>query len=194
MNIYLIGYRGTGKTSVGKSLASILNWPFIDADLELVARVGMAIDEFVRKKGWKTFRNKERTVMQQICKYDMRVVATGGGVVLDSQNIKSMQNSGTLVWLKALPETIRARLLCDQRSGQSRPALTSKGLTDEIEEMLIQRDPYYKTAMDFCIETDLFNIDEICNVIVAQLTECGVQFPKAAAAGRTAAAETEKKA
>ena len=131
--------------------------------------------------------------MQQVCKTDMRVVATGGGVVLDSQNIKSMQNSGTLVWLKARTETIRARLLCDQRCGQSRPALTSKGLIDEIDKMLIQRDPYYKTAMDFCIETDLLNIDEICSAILAQLTEFGVQLPKAAA-GRTAASETQKKA
>ena len=173
MNVYLIGYRATGKTSVGKSLASILNWPLVDTDFELAAQVGMTISEFVHKKGWEAFRDMERSIMKQVCMADGQVVATGGGVVLDTQNVSMMQTGGPLIWLKASPETIRKRLLHDHQSEQTRPALTSKGLVDEIGTMLKSRNPFYHRATDLCVETDRLSIPEICNHIVAQLSESG---------------------
>jgi shikimate kinase len=173
MNIYLIGYRGTGKTSVGKSLAVMLKWPFIDTDSKLTDRVGMSISEFVHQNGWNAFRKTERNVMQRVCTLDRHVVATGGGVVLEPLNVSRMQLSGSLIWLKALPETIRARLANDGQSEHSRPALTPEGLIDEIEAMLKKRNSHYHEAMDFYIETDRLSIDEICNSIVAQLHEKG---------------------
>lgn len=173
MNIYLIGYRATGKTSVGKSLASILNWPFVDTDFELAARVGMTISEFVHKKGWDSFRDMERSIIKQVCMADGQVVATGGGVVLDTQNVSMMQTGGPLIWLQASPETIRKRLLHDRQSEQTRPALTSKGLIDEIGTMLKTRNPYYHRATHLSVETDRLSITEICDHIVAQLSESG---------------------
>ena len=169
MNIYLIGYRAVGKSSVGKSLALNLNRPFIDTDSELSEQAGMTIFEYVHKMGWTAFRDLERTILQQICKRDMQIVATGGGVVLDSQNIRSMRETGTLVWLKASPQTIKKRLLNDLRSEQNRPALSSKGMVNEIEEILTQRTPLYEQAMDFSIETDGLSIAEIRNDLVLQL-------------------------
>jgi len=173
MNIYLIGYRATGKTSVGKSLASILHWPFVDTDFELAARVGMTISEFVHNKGWEAFRDMERSIIKQVCMADGQVVATGGGVVLDTQNVNMMQTGGPLIWLKALPETIRERLLHDRQSEQTRPALTSKGLIEEIGTVLKTRNPHYHRATDLSVETDRLSIREICNQIVALLPENG---------------------
>jgi shikimate kinase len=170
MNIYLIGYRGVGKSSVGRSLASILGRTFIDTDSELVAQAGMTISQYVRNMGWDAFRKMERSIVQQVCRHDMQVVATGGGVVLDTQNTQAMRNTGSLVWLKASPETIRKRLLNDQRSEETRPALSSKGSFNEIEEMLTQRNPYYAQAMDSSIETDALTIEQICTALVSQLS------------------------
>jgi len=174
MNIYLIGYRATGKTSVGKLLASILERPFVDTDMVLAARVGMTVAEFVRKNGWESFRDMERRIVKQVCTADGQVVATGGGVVLSTQNVRLMKSGGALIWLKASPEIIRTRLLQDQLSEQTRPALTSKGLIEEIETMLAVRNPYYHRAQDLCIETDRLSITEICNLIGAQLSEDGI--------------------
>ena len=127
MNIYLIGYRGVGKSSVGRSLAPVLGRTFIDTDTELAAQAGMTISQYVRNMGWDAFRKMERSIVQQVCKQNMQVVATGGGVVLDPRNTQLMRNTGLLVWLRALPETIRKRLLNDRQSEQTRPALSSKG-------------------------------------------------------------------
>lgn len=174
MNIYLIGYRATGKTSVAKLLASILKRPFVDTDFELATRAGMTISDFVRKNGWESFRDMERSIVKQVSMTDGQVVATGGGVVLDPRNVSMMQSGGPLIWLKASAETIRTRLLHDHQSEQTRPALTPKGLIDEIETMLESRNPCYHRVKDFCIETDRLSITEICNQIVATLSENGI--------------------
>jgi shikimate kinase len=171
MNIYLIGYRAVGKSSVGRSLASTLNRPFIDTDSELSEQAGMTISEYVHKMGWSAFRDLERTILQQISNRDSQVVATGGGVVLEPQNVRSMRETGTLVWLKASPQTIKERLLNDQQSEQNRPALSSKGTVNEIEEILTQRTPYYEQAMNFSIVTDGLSIAEICADLVSQLPD-----------------------
>ena len=170
MNIYLIGYRAVGKSAVGRSLASILNRPFIDTDSELSEQAGMTISEYVHKMGWAAFRDLERAILQQICNRDSQVVATGGGMILEPQNVRSMRETGTLVWLKASPQTIKERLLNDQRSEQNRPALSSKGMVNEIEEILTQRTPYYEQAMNFSIVTDTLSIDQICTQLVSQLS------------------------
>jgi shikimate kinase len=171
MNIYLIGYRGVGKSSVGRLLALGLSRHFIDTDTELAAQVGMTISEYVAHMGWAAFREIERSIVQQVCKHDMQVVATGGGVVLDPQNTQSMRNTGLVVWLKASPESIRERLYSDRQSEQTRPALSAQGSMNEIEEILNQRTPYYEQAMDLNIETDGLSVEQICNHIVSQLPE-----------------------
>ncbi|HUV50190.1 MAG TPA: shikimate kinase [Anaerolineae bacterium] len=171
MNIYLTGYRCTGKTSVGKSLAQALEWSFIDADLELVARYGMTIAEIVSKEGWGSFREKEKAVLRRLSLLDKHVVATGGGVILDIENVEQMKKSGTIIWLKATPETIKERILQDQNTEDLRPSLTSKGLVEEIEETLLARKPLYESAMDFSIDTDNRGIDDICSTIMGKLGE-----------------------
>ncbi len=169
MNIFLIGYRCTGKTCVGKSLARVLGWSFIDADLELVDKHGMTISEIVSKEGWSSFREKEKAIVKRLSVLDKHVVATGGGVILDIENVEKMKKSGTIIWLKATPETIKERILQDQNTEELRPSLTSKGLVEEIEETLLDRKPLYESAMDFSVDTDNRSIDDICSKIMEKL-------------------------
>lgn len=174
MNIFMIGYRCTGKTSVGKSLAVALGWTFMDADSELVKEQGLSISDIVSKHGWDGFRQMERDVIKRVCRLKDCVVATGGGAVLDEANVSHMKKNGMLVWLKATSDTIKKRMLDDKRTRHFRPALTSKGLDDEIEETLASRSPYYEQAMDFFVDTDDAGVEEICRIILKRMKDIGI--------------------
>ncbi|MEW6674233.1 MAG: shikimate kinase [Thermodesulfobacteriota bacterium] len=169
MNIFLIGYRCTGKTSVGIALSQKLGLAFVDTDERLLKAEGITIAEMVDRKGWEYFRRREKEIIQSICALDGQVVATGGGAVLDPANVKAMKSSGRLVWLQAGPETIRKRMLGDDRTGDQRPALTCQSATDEIESILKDRMSYYRKAMDFSVDTDDRSIGEICGLVVKRL-------------------------
>jgi shikimate kinase len=168
-NLFLVGYRCTGKSSVGRSLAATLSLPFIDTDSLVVSENGMSIREIVISQGWEAFRRLEHTALQQVCTMDRRVVATGGGIVLDADNVKLMKKSGRIIWLRASPKTIKARMLQDKASKTLRPALTSTDNISEIEETLAKRAPLYQHAMDFSVDTDHRGVDEICDFIIGRL-------------------------
>ena len=108
--IFLIGYRCTGKSSVGKLLSAKLGWTFIDTDSLLVSENGVSIKKIVAIHGWNTVRKMEHAIVNQVCILDRRVVATGGGVVLNDANVNLMKKNGRTVWLKALPETIKSSI------------------------------------------------------------------------------------
>ncbi|OQX26239.1 MAG: hypothetical protein BWK80_11555 [Desulfobacteraceae bacterium IS3] len=169
MNIFLIGYRCTGKTSAGKALAEKLGQTFADSDSEIVKEQGMSVAEMVSAQGWDFFREKEQLVIRRLCAGDRQVLATGGGVILNPENVKNMRQSGIVVWLKALPETIKQRILNDEATSHLRPSLTAKGLTEEIEDVLSIRTPLYEGAMNFSVDTDQAGIDEICRIIIARV-------------------------
>ncbi len=164
-NIFLIGYRCTGKTSVGKELSAKLSYPFIDADEFLVKEDGRSISEIVAQEGWGALRKKEKEIIEKICKLDKYIVSTGGGVVLDKENIIIMKKTGIVVWLKADVATIKKRMISDYNTNNFRPSLTSKKIEDEIIETLTYRIPLYESSMDFFINTDEFTIDEVCRNI-----------------------------
>ena len=168
-NLFLIGYRCTGKSSVGKLLTAKLDWPFIDTDSLVVSENGMSIREIVISRGWEAFRRLEHTVLKQVCTVDRRVVATGGGIVLDADNVKLMKKSGRIIWLRASPETIKVRMVQDQASEAYRPALSSTDSISEIEETLAERAPLYRHAMDFSVDTDHRGVDEICDITIGYL-------------------------
>lgn len=168
-NVFLIGFRCTGKTSVGQMLSTRLGWGFIDTDSLLVSESGLSIKEIVGTHGWETFRKMENAVVEQVCMLHRRVVATGGGVVINDANVRLMKSNGRLVWLKATPKTIKTRMMQDQDTEVFRPSLTAKDSFFEIEETLTERNPIYNAAMDFDVETDSRRIDEICDTILRQL-------------------------
>ncbi|MEJ2100511.1 MAG: shikimate kinase [Desulfobacterales bacterium] len=169
MNLFLIGYRCSGKTTIGKSVAESIGWSFVDADNMLVEECGKQIKDIVDTDGWEAFRHRERSMLMQICKKKRQVVATGGGVVLDAENVRTMHASGIIIGLGATAETIRKRLLQDINTANFRPALTDKGLVEEIEDMLSKRNPDYENASDFFIQTDDIPVIEITQRIIQKI-------------------------
>ncbi|MDM8515757.1 shikimate kinase [Desulfobacterales bacterium HSG16] len=171
MNIFLIGYRATGKTSIGRTLAHMLKWDFADSDTMITADEGQSITEIVEQKGWACFRQKEKDMIELLCRKKKHIIATGGGVVEDFENIQMMKKSGSIIWLTADPETIRQRIEKDEKSQSQRPALTGNGMTAEIMEVLTRRIPLYKQAMNFHVDTDNRLIETICDSIYQQLND-----------------------
>jgi shikimate kinase len=168
-NVFLIGYRCTGKSTVGKLLAARLAWSFADTDSLLVAEKQTSIREIVEQFGWEDFRRWECQVVQRVCGELRQVVATGGGAVLDDANVARMKAAGKIIWLRATPETIRRRMMQDKGTKALRPALTENDSITEIEETLLERESCYKRAMDFSVDTDNRQIEEVCEAVMRQL-------------------------
>jgi shikimate kinase len=154
---------------VGRFFAKRLGLSFFDTDLELVKEQGVNLSDFVSEMGWDAFRDIEKRVIQSACKRDNQVVATGGGAVLDEENVKRMKDSGVLVWLRADIKTIEKRIIEDNTTRDFRPALTSKGSVEEIQETLLLRNPYYEKAMDFFVDTDSMDIEAVGEMIIQNL-------------------------
>jgi len=154
---------------VGRFLAEELNWPFTDTDSLLVAQQRMSIKEMVGAHGWEGFRQMERVVLKSICASGGQVVATGGGIVLNDENVMCMKKSGRIIWLRARLETITARMLKDKDSREFRPALTLDDSISEIEESVHSREPIYDNAMDFFVDTDDLTIRAITDIIIEKL-------------------------
>jgi shikimate kinase len=169
MNLFLIGYRCSGKTSVGRQLAEAIHRPFLDTDDLIVQKAGMDISRIVFEKGWGAFRDMERNMIQTVCRKHRQVIATGGGVVLDSSNTALMKSSGRIIWLKVSPQTVKIRLQQDVKAAGRRPSLSGKELMQEIDETLIQREVFYRHAMDFQIEADTLGVAGICKRIIDAL-------------------------
>lgn len=169
MNIILIGYRCSGKTSVGMRLARELERPFVDTDDWLVKKARRSVRTIVEDDGWETFRQLEREVIREACSRDNTVIATGGGAVLDPANVAAMQANGRVVWLKVSPQTVEQRMSRDGRTDTLRPSLTSKGLYEEIVDVLTERAPLYEQAMNLSIDTDDKGIETIVDLIIRDL-------------------------
>jgi shikimate kinase len=165
-NLVLIGYRATGKTSVGAELARVLNRPFVDLDLVLVAEAGRSVAEIVAQGGWEEFRRREKELVARYGQKSGQILATGGGAILDPQNVQILRENGFLVWLKADPETIRKRLSLDKSSVSNRPSLTEADYLAEVERVLRQRESLYQEAADMEVETDGISIAQVAAAII----------------------------
>lgn len=163
MNIVLIGYRGTGKSLVGKLLAKRLKMPYIGMDAAIVAKSGMSIPKIVEKFGWTEFRDRESDEARELAGRDNIIVDTGGGVIERPENIEALQKNACLFWLKASVETIVSRI----QGNTERPALTSgKTFIEEVSEVLEQRIPKYKSAAHYEIDTDESTPEQIADSII----------------------------
>jgi shikimate kinase len=169
MNIYLVGYRCTGKTSVGKLLAKQTGWSFVDADRFLVEYYGMTVDAIVSEKGWADFRQRERWILKKLHRLDRHVISTGGGVILDKKNRQRIRKSGVAIWLKASTETILQRIRGDAASHMMRPSLTGRSLADEVAETMAEREPLYRETGEIEITTDKIEVHGVCADILAKV-------------------------
>ena len=163
----LIGFRCTGKTSVGQALAEKLERDFIDADDFLEARRGKSIAQIFELGGEKLFRRLERQVIRELGDRDDLVLAVGGGAVLDARNVRNLKKNGMLVLLECDPETIYERMTRDPRTTSQRPALTpQKNLRAEIEGLLAKRRPYYRKAADLTVDSSRAGAAELADKII----------------------------
>jgi len=164
MNVVLIGYRGTGKSSVGKALAARLGWELVSTDSEIVRRAGRSIPEIVAQHGWEYFRDLESDVCRDVAGRDQLVIDTGGGAILRPQNVEMLKRNGRLFWLTASVESITARIGGDTQ----RPSLSgTKSFVDEIQDVLRERTPKYQAAADHVIPTDDRPIDHLVQLVLA---------------------------
>ena len=168
-NIYLIGNRCTGKSSVGRKLAEHLGLGFYDTDELIAAGEQKNIARIVARQGWPYFRDLEKKYLRQVSAKQNTVIATGGGIVLQPDNIACMQNSGKIIWLRARVRTIMDRLRQDPATAASRPALTRQALKEEVLTTLEERRAHYRQAADLSLRTDGVRIDEIVAQIQAML-------------------------
>jgi shikimate kinase len=163
MNIVLIGYRGTGKSVVGKLLALHLRMPCIGMDAEIVKRAGMSIPEIVENYGWQKFRDMESEEARELAGLDNIVIDTGGGIIERPENIEALKTNSRIFWLKASVDAIVSRIQGDTE----RPALTSgKTFTEEVTEVLEQRIPKYKSAAQYEINTDELTPEQVADRII----------------------------
>ncbi len=166
MNIVLIGYRGSGKSTVGKLLAERLSLELVSTDAEIVKRANQSIPDIVQQSGWNYFRDLESDVCRDLAFRDGILIDTGGGIILRSENVAVLKKHGVVFWLIAGVSEIAARIGGDDQ----RPSLTGgKSFVEEIEDVLREREPKYRRAAHHLIETDQRSPAEVAESIVGLL-------------------------
>ena len=169
LNLVLIGFRATGKTQVGRELARALGREFVDLDEVLVQEAGHTIQELVAESGWAEFRRREKALVQRYAGRRGLVLATGGGVVLNPENVEALQAGGLIVWLTAPPQTIERRLALDLPGGASRPSLTGRDPQAEVEGVLKSREPLYRAAAQMAVDTGNLTVAQVVQDILRAL-------------------------
>ncbi|MCC7350127.1 MAG: shikimate kinase [Phycisphaerales bacterium] len=171
MSILLVGYRGSGKTSIGKKLADRLWQPFVDTDDLIVRAAGRSIREIFADAGEESFRDLETEALRQALALKDHVISLGGGAVIREQNRKLIQDSGhRVIYLRCDPATLHQRIAADPATAANRPALTpSGGNLDEIKAILAQREPWYRQVMSAELEVTHLSIDDAVVYIVRLL-------------------------
>lgn len=160
-NIYLVGFMGTGKTAVGKALAKKKKLQFVDLDDLIELREKMTISDIFAKDGEPYFRKVEKRVLKEVSREKKFVVACGGGIVLDKDNIKIMKETGIIICLTASPQVILERT----SAYRHRPLLNVSNPRKQIELLLKLRSPYYAQA-DKTIDTSKISVKEAVEKIV----------------------------
>ena len=166
MNIVLIGYRGVGKSAVGRVLAKRLRRELVSTDAEVVKRAGQSIPHIVEQQGWEHFRELESAVCSDLAGRDNLIIDTGGGAILRPQNVKVLKQNGRFWWLTAGVDTIAKRIGHDSQ----RPSLTgTRSFIDEIAEVLAERLPKYQAAADWTIATEGLTVNQVAEQILGQV-------------------------
>lgn len=168
MNIVLIGYRGAGKSTVGRRLATRLQMKFMDTDNLIEERHGALIRNIVQSRGWEYFRTMEKRIVEEISYQDHLVIASGGGVVLDPDNIMALRKKGLIIWLKADQQVLHKRIDQDPRTVLLRPPLvTGSGILEELEEVMACRAPLYEKAAEVHLDTSTLDVEAVVENILS---------------------------
>ena len=169
----LVGMPGCGKSTVGRQLARQLGWRFADSDHEIEQRIGCSIRVYFEQHGEAAFRDLEQGVIGQLCQQTSLVLATGGGAVLREVNRIALKGHCQVVYLRSAPEELFRRL----RHDTQRPLLQVKDPLRRLRDLYRERDPLYRDAADYVIETGRPSVPTLVNMILMQLELAGVVDP-----------------
>jgi shikimate kinase len=169
MLLVLVGLPGSGKTTVGRQLARRLRLSFVDSDHAIEARLGCSIREYFEREGEERFRDLESDVLADLCQTHDGVLSTGGGAVLRSVNRECLRQHGHVFYLRSSPEEVFRRL----RNDQNRPLLQVADPQARLRELYEARDPLYREAAHYVIETGRPSVSALVNMIVSQLELAG---------------------
>ena len=161
MSIVLIGYRGSGKTSIGRKLADRLWQPFVDTDDLVVKKAGKSIKDVFEQDGEERFRQLESEVIKDVAKLEEHVIALGGGGATRQENVKALRDAGhKLIYLRCEPAELFRRIQMDPNTGTSRPPLTKQGGIEEIQAVMAEREPAYRAAAQAELDVTHLSVDE----------------------------------
>lgn len=166
--IFLVGYRGTGKTTVARLVAQRLGRESLDADLEIERRAGKTIAAIFADEGEGPFRELEAAVIADLARTRL-VVSTGGGAILRDANRAAMLSAGPIVWLTASVDTIAKRIASDVATARLRPNLTAAGGRREIEAVLAARTPIYQACATLVVDTEGKTPPQVAEEVVVGL-------------------------
>lgn len=160
-NIVLIGFMGSGKTSVGQKLSQELALSFVDTDDVIEERAGKSIKQIFTEEGEEAFRFLERKIVREVSAPEGKVIACGGGVVLDPRNVKALKRKGVFFYLKTSTEVICKRT----KASFERPLLQVANKKGQIEKLLCLREKTYQEVADFTIDTSNLSINQVVEEI-----------------------------
>lgn len=169
MRIIFVGLPGSGKTTIGRQLARRLGLPFVDSDHVIEQRLGCSIREFFAREGEDCFRDVEQQVLDDLSNQHDGVISTGGGAVLRETNRRHLHERGQVIYLRSTPEDVFRRV----RHDSSRPLLQVDDPLKRLRDLYDQRDPLYREAAHFVIETGRPSVATLVNMIVMQLELAG---------------------
>lgn len=167
--VTLIGYRGCGKTVVGRQLAERLGWSFVDTDQTIEETTGQTIRDIFQADGEVAFRRMEADVLDEALAGRRRVVSAGGGAVLARRNRKALRSTGVCVWLTASAEELHRRITADARSAAQRPKLTNRPAVEEVEAVLQARLPVYEATAEHVVGTAGRSVEQVVEAVLEKL-------------------------
>lgn len=165
-NIVLIGFMATGKTATGRRLALRLGRQFIDTDAEVERITGRTIAQIFARDGAIRFRAEEALLVKKLAQSENLVISTGGGLVLNSENVCLLKEKGVLIALRADPEVIYQRV----KNKKNRPLLLRDDVRKVINGLLKEREGVYEVA-EYAVDTGKHSLDEVVNMIISYLYE-----------------------
>lgn len=172
MNIVLIGYRGTGKTSIAREIGKMLGWQVIGTDALVEKKTGRPVAAVVKEKGWDYFRKLEKQAVASASCMDKVIIDCGGGAVMDGENAEKLKKNGVFVLLKADAAVIRQRL--NEAGTAARPPLKGKDTAAEVGEVLRERLPVYERLADFVVDTNNSTVKDAAVSVATHFKSSGV--------------------